>query len=100
MLQDVFNKFENLDLKDQKTSVSTNKKLLCKTKVEMSASKFKPLRGLDEDEIHIVLRDLKNQVISLKEMHSKTENMKGLKVIKKAMVKRTGCKDWAEVVNR
>ena len=94
LLEQIYKKFNNADLKSQ--IVPRSKKGTVTKKLDLKGSQFKCLRGVEMSEVRRLLLEVSDSVISLKEMSSECIAIKHLHKVQAAFVQGTNCTDWNE----
>lgn len=102
ILEKVFKTFEEFKIKDQTSSVSQAKKLMCGAMQQpnLVASKFKCIRGLDTDSLKALLAKVADGEMSFAEMKLRAMEIKNIAALKTEFVKKAGCESWEEALER
>ncbi|XP_031551140.1 uncharacterized protein LOC116288482 isoform X2 [Actinia tenebrosa] len=101
LLLEVIQKYEDYALNDQKQSTAQNKKnIKNKSKPDLIASRFKPLRGLKEEDLIEVLSLLANNKLSIKEAGSMSVEIKTLYTARDNFLRISGISSWDEATRR
>lgn len=95
ILLNIFEKYENCDMKDQKLSRASRKNIsFCK--LDLKGVNFKPLRGLELEERKALLMQLESKEISFVELATICRNKKRLKEVQQQFMMYLNLKSWQE----
>ena len=65
-----------------------------------AGSNFKPLRGLDAEVAHDLLKDVADKEMSIQEMMAECRDVKSLKEIQTKFIRETGVSSWEEATEK
>jgi hypothetical protein len=97
-LENVYKKFEDAELKGQ--VVPRCKKGTVAKQLDLKGNQFKCLRGIDNTNVHRLLSEVNDGIISLKQMCSECVSIKNLVKVQAAFVRGTNCVDWDDVCEK
>ena len=98
MLLNVFQKFERIELKDQKAKVKELKEISKKN--DCKASPFRFLRSLEPDDMYDLLNQVWERKISVKDIQKEASSMKDMKQVQEALIDTLKEEGWDDVIDR
>ena len=98
MLLNVFQKFERIELKDQKAKVKELKEI--SKKPNCKANPFRFLRSLEPDDMYDLLNQVWERKISVKGMQKEASSIKEMNQVQVALIDTLKEKGWDDVIAR
>lgn len=92
IVQDIFEKYESCNIKDQK--LSRTQRGLVNCRLDCKGFNFKPLRGVVQSERKIILEKISNEELSFIEMAESCKRLKQLTEVKSHFMRYLNIKSW------
>lgn len=98
VVHSIFTEYSKGQLKGQK--VPKTKKGTTASPLDLKGHNFRCLRGVNEEDAHSLLTEVKEGKISLQELAGECQTIKQLNKVQSGFVKATNCATWEEAVNK